>query len=1021
MSFGFSVGDFIGALELANTVRKRLVHGPTQFKTILDDVKSLSTVLRDIDDGEPDAFLNDQEKQRLNSISQQCKEVLKDLQQELDKYQELGRVANGVRGVSRKLWKSMKWDETKANEFRQRIAQKTSAFNLFLAATTSHVANETKDLVISTKADIGLMRATQISSTIRDWLKAPDSTLDYNETFKKKKKYENTGLWLMQNPEFIAWVSEGNSFLWLYGFAGSGKSVLCSTAIQHLSQRQESHSQFGIAFFFVTFSDPLKQNASAMLRALILQLSSQLGDESELSELHDTYIDATPPIEKLQDCLHRLVQSFRNVYILLDALDEIPYGHARMEMLDILNEISSWSEPSLHMLVTSRDEADIRDEMNSAAVRMISMNNESVARDITAYISSYLRTHRRLRKWEKSFDKIEAALARRADGVFRYAECQLMLLETCPQNEDRLNQVLDSLPRSLDETYDRMLEKIGQDDSGYARQILNMLSVSRRPLTIAEVNEGMAVELCGNPRFNAKRKCTNAEEIRLILPGLIEISIDVDFQKSIVRLGHFSVQEYLESGRLPPSLAATYAVDRADAHAQLSCICLTYLLECPAPWGQDKNEGASLTRYATRYWHFHFGKADRTRYSLEAQVLNLFYDDDKFQDWAFFSNLDGSGVKVFDLKMPSPLYVASLLGFSFVVAAFLEGPFQLNIKGGRYGTALQAASAAGHEEIVRMLLDQGAEIASQFEHYRDPLLAASRNGHTSVVRLLLEHATYVKIQAKACGTALITSSFNGHKEIVRFLLDEKNDYCTPSLSVALREASAVGHQEIVHMLLDTNVDVNSQSGFYGTASLAASSLMHQEIADQFFKNAPILRSESKHYGTALQAASAQGHRKIVQLLIDRNVDINSQSGCFGTALQAASAQGHREIVQMLLERNADVNSQSGYYGSALQIASTKGHRDIVQMLLDRDASINSHSGHYGTALQAASAEGHREIVQMLLDRGADINSQGGFYETALQAAAAQNHQEIVHLLLRQPKLGHREIIRLPSFKLLLAI
>lgn len=92
--------------------------------------------MRDIDDGEPDKFLDDQEKQRLYSISQSCKEVLKDVQKELDKYQELGHVASGVRGVSRKLWKSIKWDETKVNELRQQIAQKTSAFNIFLAATT---------------------------------------------------------------------------------------------------------------------------------------------------------------------------------------------------------------------------------------------------------------------------------------------------------------------------------------------------------------------------------------------------------------------------------------------------------------------------------------------------------------------------------------------------------------------------------------------------------------------------------------------------------------------------------------------------------------------------------------------------------------------------------------------------------------------------------------------------------------------------------------------------------------------
>ena len=34
MSFGFSIGDFIAAIELANKVRKEFVGAPSQFKDI---------------------------------------------------------------------------------------------------------------------------------------------------------------------------------------------------------------------------------------------------------------------------------------------------------------------------------------------------------------------------------------------------------------------------------------------------------------------------------------------------------------------------------------------------------------------------------------------------------------------------------------------------------------------------------------------------------------------------------------------------------------------------------------------------------------------------------------------------------------------------------------------------------------------------------------------------------------------------------------------------------------------------
>jgi hypothetical protein len=37
MSFGFSVGDFIGAIELANKIRKEFVNAPRQFKAVADE------------------------------------------------------------------------------------------------------------------------------------------------------------------------------------------------------------------------------------------------------------------------------------------------------------------------------------------------------------------------------------------------------------------------------------------------------------------------------------------------------------------------------------------------------------------------------------------------------------------------------------------------------------------------------------------------------------------------------------------------------------------------------------------------------------------------------------------------------------------------------------------------------------------------------------------------------------------------------------------------------------------------
>ena len=53
-----------------------------------------------------------------------------------------------------------------------------------------------------------------------------------------------------------------------------------------------------------------------------------------------------------------------------------------------------------------------------------------------------------------------------------------------------------------------------------------------------------------------------------------------------------------------------------------------------------------------------------------------------------------------------------------MVRMLLDKGADVNAKGGRYGTALQAASERGHDQVVRMLLDIGADVSAQGKYYR---------------------------------------------------------------------------------------------------------------------------------------------------------------------------------------------------------------------------------------------------------------------------------------------------------------
>lgn len=232
------------------------------------------------------------------------------------------------------------------------------------------------------------------------------------------KKHPRTGRRLLESHIFAAWLIEENSFLWLHGFAGTGKSVLCSTAINSVFRHRRSDPHIGIAFFYFTFNDESKQDESAMLRALLLQLSSQLQNgHSELTRLHHSYQNGIPPSPVLTGYLHQLVQKFRHVYIVLDALDESPRNGARDHVLVTLESMKKWYFPGLHLLITSRVEPDIRDSLNPSLNQHIKMQNACIDKDIADFVLGRLHGDRKLRKWSLYQNKIQETLVRRAQGV----------------------------------------------------------------------------------------------------------------------------------------------------------------------------------------------------------------------------------------------------------------------------------------------------------------------------------------------------------------------------------------------------------------------------------------------------------------------------------------------------------------------------------------------------------------------------------------------------------------------------
>ncbi len=352
----------------------------------------------------------------IESSIKKCDKLVQELQEECQKF--FKATSGGIKAVFKVAGRRATYPfrQSTLHKLDKDIADLHRNLSLALNVLQLKDSKKIQDGITNMNLSLDIVRARQVSANLRDWLNAPDATVNHNSAFAKK--HPGTGIWFVKSPLFTAWLTEKNSFIWLNGFAGTGKSVLSSTTIQFAFRHRGSNPQIGIAFFYFAFNDNLKQDESAMLRTLLMQLSGQLQEgHSDLTRLHDSYRTGIPPSPILTEYLRRLIQRFHHVYIVLDAIDESPRLGARGHVLDTIEVMQKWSLPGLHLLVTSRDEPDVRNSLDLSLGQEVKMRNTGIDKDITDFISSQLHTNRRLQKWLPYSNKIQEKLAERARGV----------------------------------------------------------------------------------------------------------------------------------------------------------------------------------------------------------------------------------------------------------------------------------------------------------------------------------------------------------------------------------------------------------------------------------------------------------------------------------------------------------------------------------------------------------------------------------------------------------------------------
>lgn len=252
---------------------------------------------------------------------------------------------------------------------------------------------------------------------IRDWLSAPDPSTNYANALEKRHK--DTGLWFIRSEAFQTWKSQPNSFLWLHGIAGCGKTVLSSTIIEHL--KSDIKQDQLLLYFYFDFNNSNKQTLENMLRSLMSQLyQAQPEARSLLDELWRSQGNGSDQLSKqsLSSTLLDMLRKVHNTSILLDALDE---STTRGDVITWIKSALGLGS-SCRVLVTARREEDIETGFRRWTKNedWLDIQEGDIDGDIREYVSHTVRNSKELARWHSKADvqnEIESELTGKADGM----------------------------------------------------------------------------------------------------------------------------------------------------------------------------------------------------------------------------------------------------------------------------------------------------------------------------------------------------------------------------------------------------------------------------------------------------------------------------------------------------------------------------------------------------------------------------------------------------------------------------
>lgn len=493
----------------------------------------------------------------------------------------------------------------------------------------------------------------------------------------------------------------------------------------------------------------------------------------------------------------------------------------------------------------------------------------------------------------------------------------------------------------ITQAYKRAVELIeaqGSDLTNLAKRTLSWLTFAQRQLTIAELQHALATYTQQvTPEENDQEhieelkndfdedNVTEPEEIIAACAGLVTM----DEETKLVRLVHYTTQEYLKTVR---------GEWLRDAETEITIGCLKYLNFdefstglCPpdsptasiedlqledeeedendeylryAPLTKDskelkaRKEKMALFQYVAAYWGVHARSANSTYVSaaltflankdkLAASVQVQRINSPKFDPTGgWYSSHPGSAWEA-DPRTFSACHMVAHFGLAELLPGLqaMGQPLTVDDTIGR--TPLMLAADRKHEAVVEELLTKDVDGANWIEHSTGctPLIYACWAGSTAVMKLLLDKAKVdINKPDYMCLTPLHYAVRGNHLKVVELLLEKGADPDPKDMGseTPLNAAAGFGLDDIVRRLLASpSVDPNSWIGVYGTPLMHAALNNHLKTVtvllgfpgadpEGYYSKKAISASDNVLGGKGFGHVDMTAVRQVLQAHIDAN-------------------------------------------------------------------------------------------------------------------------------------------------------